>query len=427
MQEDFLHYLWRFKKFDFIDLKTVDEKPVVLLDSGKANFNSGPDFFNAKLQIEDQLWAGNVEIHIKSSDWYLHNHQQDVAYDNVILHVVWENDADIFRKDNSKLPVVELKDRVSAETQSNYRSLLLAPNRKWINCENEFPEFSDFEVNNWLERMYLEKLQQKSELILALLSSSENDWEGTLFRLLCKNFGLNINGTAFLSLAQSFDFKILQKIQKDQEKLEALFFGQAGMLDEKIEDPYFRQLQNEYKFLCRKYGLKNALVERPKFFRLRPDNFPNIRLSQLSVLYSQISHLFSRLLEAKDLEQIKELMQVGVSPYWKEHYTFEKPHKSRKKILSESFINLLIINTILPVKFCYFQKTGTGEVSEILNIMQSIPAEENKLVQGFNKIRKSTATNAMQSQALLYLKQNYCDKNACLNCNLGIKILQGTR
>ena len=426
MQEDFLHYLWRFKKFDFINLRTVDEKPVVLLDTGRANMNSGPDFFNSKLKIDDQLWAGNVEIHLKSSDWYLHNHQQDPAYDNVILHVVWEHDADIFRKDNSSLPVIELKDRVSRETLDNYRSLLLAPNRKWVNCESEFPRFTDFEINNWLERIYLEKLQKKSELILGLLASSGNNWEGTLFKLLCKNFGLNINGTAFLSLAQSFDFKILQKINQDSQQLEALFFGQAGILDERREDSYYIELKKEYDYLIKKFKIKNSHVERPKFFRLRPDNFPNIRLSQLAILYSKTSHLFSGLLEAKDKKQIKSLVKVEPSLYWQRHYTFGNPHKPRKKGLSDSFIDLLIINTILPIKFCYLQKTGIGDFSEILNILQEIPSEENKLVQRFNSMRKNTAVNALQSQALIYLKQNYCDKNACLHCNLGVKVLQGT-
>lgn len=426
MQEDFLHYIWRFKKFDFGNSRTVSNLPVSIITTGTPNFNSGPDFFNARMHIGDQLWAGNVEIHLKSSDWYAHKHETDPNYDNVILHVVWEDDVEIFRKDNSAIPTLELKDLVPQDTLQNYRNLLTAPNDYWINCERQFKSFGDFEMDNWLERMYFERLQEKSVVILELLEKSGNNWEEVLFKLLAKNFGLNINGGAFLSMAQSFDFKIVQKIRTSQFSLEALFFGQSGMLDDKREDVYFIKLKEEYVFLKRKYRLENAHVERAKFFRLRPDNFPNIRLSQLASLFHSKSQLFSEVIKAKESVHFYKIFDVETSSYWKSNYSFSKPHKEKKKLLTQDFKDLLIINTLIPLQFCYFQKTGVGDSDEITSVMQNILSEKNSIINRFNQLRPLASKNALQSQALLHLKSNYCDKNLCLNCNLGIKLIKGS-
>ncbi|QED37673.1 DUF2851 family protein [Antarcticibacterium arcticum] len=425
MQEDFLHYIWNFKKFDFRRAQTVDGQPVVIINSGTPNFNSGPDFFNANIKIGEQLWAGNVEIHIRSSDWYSHRHEIDSNYENVVLHVVWENNIDIYRKDNSVIPTLELKDLTSEDTLKSYRELLLAPNAKWINCEREFVNFQNFEIENWLERMYFEKLEQKSEAIGKLLKKSENNWEEVLFWLLARSFGLKVNGEAFLSMAQSLDFSIIQKCRSSHLYLEALFFGQSGLLDVKNEDVYFQELKKEYIFLKRKFGLSNSGVERPKYFRLRPENFPNIRLSQLAGLYSAVPHLFSKIMNAGKRKELQELLKVETSTYWKEHYTFGKDHSFRAKKLSEDFIDLLIINTIIPLKFYYLRSIGSYEPQQILQLIQEIKTEKNSVIDKFNLIRPNTSATALHSQALLHLKGAYCDKNYCLNCNLGAKLIRG--
>ena len=427
MQEDFLHYIWRFKKFDFGHAKTVSNLPVTIISTGTPNLNSGPDFFNAKMDIGGQLWAGNVEIHLKSSDWYLHNHETDPNYDNVILHVVWKDDVEIFRKDNSPIPTLELQDLIPEITLQNYRNLLIAPNDKWINCENDFQNFDDFEMNNWLERMYFERLQDKSEIILELLRNSGNNWEEVLFKLLARNFGLNVNGGAFLNMAQSIGYKIIQKNQNSQLALESLFLGQSGLLEDRIEDNQFSKFKKEYKFLKRKFSLENEYVERAKFFRLRPDNFPNIRLSQLAGLYHKVPHLFSKIIAAKGKNELYEIFEVETSEYWKTHFSFDKPHSSKRKFLTKSFKDLLIINTLIPLKFCYSKKTGAGASEDILDLMEEITSEKNGITAKFNGLREQTSINALQSQALLHLKSQYCDKNLCLNCNLGIKLIQGFR
>ena len=426
MREEFLHYIWKFKKFNFGNAKTVSNLPIVIIDTGTANLNAGPDFFNAKMKIGDQLWAGNVEIHLKSSDWYVHRHETNPDYDNVILHVVWQDDLEVYRKDNTAIPTLELRELVPEITMQNYRDLLTAPNDKFINCEKDFPKFDDFELNNWLERLYFERLEQKEDVILELLKNSENNWEEVLFKLLSKNFGLNVNGEAFLGMAQSFDFKVVQKSAGSQLQLESLFFGQSGLLEKKWENVYYNKLRKEYSFLKRKFRLENAYVERAMFFRLRPDNFPSIRLSQLASLYQKVPQLFSEIIKARNKSQIYNIFKVETSQFWRTHYSFEKSHRERSKSLTERFIDLMIINTIVPLQFCYNKKMGIEDSSELLNLIEEVKAENNSVVTAYNKIRPKTAINAMQSQGLLHLKKQYCDKNACLDCNLGVKLIQGS-
>lgn len=425
MQEHFLHYVWKFRKFDFGKARTVHNSPLQILDVGVHNCNSGPDFFNAKIKIEDQIWAGNVEIHLKSSDWYLHKHEIDPNYDNVILHVVWEDDVAIYRKDNSIIPTLQLKGLILETTLSSYRELLIAPNNKWINCATDFNKFDEFDIKNYQYSLYLERLNNKSHLILELLRNSENNWEAVLFKLLAKNFGLNINGSAFLSMASSISFQTVQKLRSSQQRLEAVFFGQSGLLDKKIDNAFFVSLDKEYAFARLKHHLENSYVERAKYFRLRPDNFPNIRLSQLASLYNKKAHLFSELMEAKGLQDVYQIFSVQPSAYWQSHYSFEKEHSAKPKFLTHDFIDLLIINTIIPLKFCYNKARGISDIEELLDLIHQIKSEKNKISLGFNNLKSSTITNALHSQAMLHLKQEYCDKNECLQCRLGNKILSG--
>lgn len=423
MQEDFLHYLWKFKKFDFTKAFTTAGERVVLIDPGIHNHNSGPDFFNAKLKIGDQLWAGNVEIHLRASDWYFHRHESDKNYDNVILHVVWEDDIEVYRKNNSVIPSLALHNITNRELINTYRELLGAGG-KWINCETDFAGFDDFKMEHWLERIYFERLERKSSLIRDLLQNSGNNWEAVLFQMMAKNFGLNVNGESFLSLAQSFEFSVLQKCAADPFQLEALFFGQLGMLTGKPAGDYHQKLKSEYNYLKHKFKLDQTSVIPAKFFRLRPDNFPSIRLSQLASLYSHNPNLFSNLIKAENPEIIYEILSVEPSLFWQTHYSFKKEHSKKSKSLSKTFADLLIINTIVPVKFSYSRAMGKDPENEILEMLQQVKAEKNSMVEKFNHLRINTAKNALQSQALIELKNNYCNKNRCLQCALGVHLLQ---
>lgn len=421
MQEDFLHYIWKHKKFRFNNLETTTGESIVVTSVGQHNFNSGPDFFNAKIKVGDQLWAGNVEIHIKSSDWFVHSHEQDKAYDNVILHVVWEDDTEVFRKDNTPIPTLQLKDIVDVAMLNNYEKLFAKQN-KWINCENDFPSTDDFVLTNWLERLYLERLERKSETINTLLVASKNDWESVFFKMLTKNFGLKVNGESFFSLGQSIDFSIIRKTQSNPHVLEAFLFGQAGLLEQDIENAYYLDLKNEYKFLKQKFGLQNNQVLPLQFFRLRPSNFPTIRLSQLANLYNKHQNLFSKVIELNEVEDFYELFKVSTSDFWETHYTFQKTSKTSIKTLSKSFVDLLLINTILPIKFCYAKQKGVEIDSEIIKIATAITSEKNNIISAFNNLKK-VSKSSLDSQALIQLKTEYCDKNNCLKCAVGNQFL----
>ncbi|WP_040491889.1 DUF2851 family protein [Xanthomarina gelatinilytica] len=417
MQEDFLHYIWQHKKMSVAHLKTTQHETLEIVSVGQHNTNSGPDFFNAQLKIADQLWAGNVEVHVKSSDWFVHNHETDQAYDNVILHVVWEHDTEIFRKNNSIVPTLELKEVVDKMVLLNYSKLLSAKD-KWINCEADFAEVAPFVLESWLERLYIERLERKSETIEKLLQDSKNNWEAVLFKMLAKNFGLKVNGEAFFSMANAVDFQIIRKLQNNQSTLEALFFGLTGLLDQDIQEPYFLVLQKEYRYLKRKYNLHDTEVVPIQFFRLRPQNFPTIRLSQLATLYHLHSSLFSQIMEISSLKTIYKLFQVSTSVFWETHYSFGKVSKPSNKKITKAFVDLLIINTIIPIKFAYARHQGKDVNDFLLELIQQIPSEKNSIVSAFNKIKKVSHT-AMQSQALIQLKTTYCDKNQCLKCAVG--------
>ena len=421
MQEEFLHYIWKHKKFQFFNLTTSSKQNLEILSVGLHNLNSGPDFFNAKLKIDDQLWAGNVEIHINSSDWYVHKHETDKNYDNVILHVVWNDDVEIFRKDNTLIPTLELKEYVLPQTLKNYNSLL-SQKKQWINCEKDIADIDNFTINNWLERLYLERLERKSDELHLLLKKSKNNWEEVLFKMLAKNFGLKLNGEAFLSLAESFDFSIFRKEQNNLQNLEALLFGQANLLNKEIEDSYYFKLNESYNFLKHKYKLNNQAVLPLQFFRLRPLNFPTIRLSQLAALYNKNQNLFSEIINSNSIKDLYSLFNIQASEYWKTHFTFGKTSKTSDKKLSKAFIDLLLINSIIPVIFAYSKFKGNPDEEKILNFIQEIKPEKNSIINKFKEL-KLNAKSALESQALIELKTNYCSKNKCLHCAIGSALL----
>lgn len=421
MQEDFLHYIWKHKAFDSSLLKTTKDEIISIFNLGQHNHNAGPDFFNAQLNIADQLWAGNVEIHIKSSDWYVHSHEKDKAYDNVIIHVVWEHDTEIFRKDNSEIPTLELKQFVDLHLIHNYKKLMQS--KSWINCESSFADMDDFLLNNWLERLCIERLERKSDTIQQLLKESNNDWEAVLFKMLLKNFGLKVNGESFLSLASSIDFSIIRKLQNDVLDIEALLFGQSKLLfDETIEDAYYIDLNHRYGFLKQKFKLNNQGVFPLQFFRLRPPNFPTIRLSQFANLYSLEQNLFSKVMQFKTRDEFYDFFNLGVTSFWTTHYTFVKSSKTFKKLLTKPFIDLLIINTLIPLKFSFAKAQGKSIEDDVFQLIKEIKIENNSIVSKFLDL-KPLDKNALNSQALLQLKKEYCDKNKCLQCAIGNSLI----
>jgi len=421
MNEDFLHYVWKHKMFSKVDFKTTDNENLTILKSGIHNKNAGPDFLNAQLKIEDQTWVGNVEIHLKSSDWYLHSHEIDANYDAVILHVVWENDAVVFMKNNKPIPTLVLKDAVNKGVLDNYRNLLFMP-IKWIPCQNSIATIDKFTFDNWKERLFFERLERKSDEITTLLAQEKNNFEAVLFQLLAKNFGLKVNGDSFLRLAQSIDFSTLQKASFDAHQFAALLFGQAGFLEDEIEDAYHYQLKTTYKYLSHKYKLQFIPNKQFSFFRMRPNNFPTIRIAQLVSLFHRHQKLFSKLIAIQDLKEFYELFSIEIPLFWKTHYNFESVSKSSPKKLTKSFVDLLIINTIIPLKFLYQKSSQEVDEEFFLEILKKMKPEKNSIISKFSEIGVS-AKNALETQALLELKNNYCAPKRCLECAIGNSIL----
>ncbi len=422
MKEDLLHFIWRCDKLQGQPLTTTTSESIVIKNPGTLNKYAGPDFFNASVEVGGQLWAGNVEMHLKSSDWYAHHHETDSNYDNVILHVVWEDDVSVFRKDGSKIPTLALKSVIPLDLLDAYRQLLENTKSNFINCEKDFKTFDSFLVENWLHRLYVQRLEQKSNLIYELLNESNNDWEGVLFTLLIKSFGSKINGTFFLDRAKQLNFSIIRKTANNRDQLESVLFGFFGLLgQEECSDVYYLRLKKEYQYLTKKFEL-SPCIGKPGFFGLRPANFPTIRLSQLSNLYAKQQDFFSRLMESKTLEDLYSIFEIRASSYWEDHFTFGKVSRKSTKKLSKSFIDLLIINTIIPIKFCYSKYTGTDETDQLISLVSQIKKEENTIISGFRTIGSKTK-NALESQAKLELYNSYCSKNKCLQCTLGTHLL----
>ncbi len=422
MKEDFLHYVWSHKKFDFLNLKTVCNKDISIIDTGSHTQNSGADFFNAQLILDNLHWAGNVEIHLKSSDWYVHNHHLDKNYDNVILHVVWDYDVDIYRRDYSEIPVLQLRDYIDKDANNLYMDLHKKKN--WIYCENQLPTVDKKIISNWKNELFKERLEQKVSVISALLAENKNNWEATLFCMFSKNFGLNSNGTTFLQIARSLPFTLIRKEAVELENIEALFFGRAGLLEVDFQENYPKNLKERWDYLRVKYRLEDTFIDRLEFFKHRPDNFPTIRLAQLAMLYHHHSYLFDKIIKTDSLEEIYTLFKVEVATYWKTHYVFEKESSHKHKRLSKDFIDLLIINTIVPLKFAYAHyQNKPADIQLLVKLLKAIKPEKNIIIDKYKTLGVE-ATTAFDTQSLLQLKKNYCDNKKCLDCAIGTLILK---
>lgn len=423
MKESFLHYLWQFKKFRFSELQTTEGLPITLLHSGNYLQQSGPDFFNAQLIIGTQKWAGTVEIHLKSSDWYVHHHETDPAYENVILHVVWVHDTEVFRKNNTEIPVLELKNYVDPEVLSQYQHLLTPKN--WINCENDLSKIDSFTLTNWKDRLFFERLQERSNELEALLNKTANDWEAIFLLFLAKSFGLNVNGAVFFELMQSISYQVIRKEQSDAIQLEALFLGRASLLNAENEDLYYKELKNRWNYLEKKHQLPQMIIQPVHFFKLRPDNFPTIRLVQLAQLLHQEPQLFSKCMQIKKIENFYQLFSVAPSVYWDTHYVFDRESSSKSKKLSKSFIDLLVINAVLPFLLVFNRFQDSPDLEPLIALASQIQPEKNVILEKFSNLGIAI-NNSYDTQALLQLKKHYCDLNKCLSCEIGQKLINFT-
>ncbi|WP_146746569.1 DUF2851 family protein [Sinomicrobium soli] len=424
MKEELLHYIWRFRKWGARSLVTTAGDEVEVLNTGQYNRDSGPDFFDARLRIGGQLWAGNVEIHLKSSDWYAHHHERDQAYDNVILHVVWKDDMPVFYSDNTPVPAVVLKGVIPGILGRRYNDLQAA-DYHFIRCEREMTGAVSLLDRDFTDRLYCERLQQKSERIAGRLSRLRNDWEAVFFESLMGSFGLSVNGDAFRSVAGSVGFTVIRKVQENRIALEALLFGQAGLLHTgEVRDSYEKELVQEYLYLRHKFRLHNENVAIPRFHRLRPPNFPTLRLSQIAHLYHRRKSLFTAVVEAKDLAELYDMFDGEASEYWDTHYVFGKTSRFLKKRVSQQFVSLLLLNTVIPVRYCYHCHRGEEGADGAMAMTRQMEAETNRVVSGYAALGV-TAANAAESQALLRLYHAYCEPGRCLDCAVGRQLLSG--
>lgn len=423
MNESFLHYLWQFQYFDKNDLCSTQGEPVAILKIGSLNTNAGPDFADAKIKINGMEWVGTVEIHVKSSDWYVHHHEVDGAYENVVLHVVWENDKAVFRKDKTMIPTLELKSRVEDSIFKAYKKLVNSPSA--IACEKTFPLVDVLTKLSMLDKALMERLENKSDLITKILKSNQGDWEETCYQLLARNFGFKVNAEPFYQLARSLPFKIILK-QNSLLQTEALLFGQAGMLETKTKDEYITNLYQEYQALAQKYSLKESRLNPSqwRFLRLRPANFPTIRIAQFaSMLYSS-KNIFSQMVSANSYRVIQQLLSAGQSAYWNSHYRFGKKAKDIVPDLGEMSIQNILINTVVPLLVAYGKyKDEQRLIDRGVEILQQLPPEHNNITRLWTALGLKVKT-AFDSQSLIELYGNFCQKRQCLNCSVGITILK---
>lgn len=423
MDEAFLHYVWKFQYFYKHDLTTTSGLPVHITRPGIHNHNAGPDFTNAKVTIGNIEWSGSVEIHIHEKDWYQHQHQKDRAYDNVILHVVWSADpAGTFRSDGTSIPVIKLCDRIDQKLLLNYEKLISSDDN--IPCSHRFHKAERLKVFEMLDRVVVERLQTKANDILIRLRKNDNDWEETCFQLLASNFGFKVNKTQFIDLATRIPCKLLQKHADNLTQLEALLFGMAGFLEDDVDDAYFERLKKEFRFLCAKYKLSRILSRHHwKFLRLRPANFPTIRMAQLAHLLSEHQKLFSMFLNVKDVKILKGNLRAVQSEYWQRHYDFGKTTENKIGGLGEESINNIIINTCVPLLAAYsIEKDQQEYLDRALIFLQRTNSEKNKITNAWKNLGMRISS-AFDSQASIELMNSYCLQKKCLDCSIGVSIL----
>ena len=404
-------------------LQTTTGEPVEVIDAGLPNTNAGPDFFNAKLKIGGTLWVGNIEVHTLASDWMRHGHDKDAAYDNVILHVAETVDCEVFRANGVPVPQLQLPcpDPVRQRYDELSHAEIYPP------CYSILSSLPKLTVHSWLSALQVERFEQKARVIATRLERCNNHWEDVFFITLARNFGFGLNGDAFEAWASRLPFRAIDKHRDDLFQVEAFFFGQAGLLDEELPDAdgYYLKLQKEFRYLQHKFELSVPMTATQwRFLRLRPGNFPHVRLAQLANLYYKERSLFSRIMEADTLEAVRKLLTVTTSPYWEEHFNFRKVSSSRGKQVGKNAQNLIIINTVIPFLYAY----GLHKADELLceratGFLESLKAEDNHIIRHWSGAGLPVST-AADSQALLQLQKEYCDKKDCLRCRFGFEYLR---
>ena len=417
MTERLLQYIWQFQYFNRSELQTTDGEEVVVILPGSLNKNQGPDFLNAKIKIGNTIFAGTIEVHCKASEWEKHQHHKDNNYRNVILHVVNEKDASF----DNHIPVLELQSRISNIMLEQYEKLMAETS--FVACAGSIHTIKDITWFSWKERLLVERLTRKAEKIQILLEENRAHWEETFWWLLARSFGTKVNGDAFEALARSLPVTILSKHKNSIHQLEALLLGQANLLNRNFEEEYPRLLQREYRFLKTKYDLKPVDVP-VQFLRMRPGNFPTIRLAQLAMLISSSSHLFSKILETENVEEVKKWLTCTANDYWHYHYHFNLQSNFKKKALGSSMIDSIIINTIVPSLFAYglYHKSEPHK-AKVLRWLEQISTENNSILSGF-ALLSVKSNSAYDSQALIELRNEYCTKKRCLECSVGNAILK---
>ncbi len=421
MKEEFLHYIWKNKLFDENKLNDKDGNKITILETGLHNFDAGPDFFNAKIKIRETIWAGNIEIHLKSSFWETHKHQNDKAYDNVILQLVLEHDKEVYNTKGEQILTCELK--FDNKYLENYDSLIKSENN--IACKNFITKIDNFTLNSWLTNILIERIKQKTEYLKNILSFTTNNWEEAFYISLAKAFGFKVNAVPFELLAKSLPSIILAKNKNNLFQFEALLFGQVGMLnDSKTNDEYFISLKKEYEFLKNKYKLKPIEPHLWKFLRIRPINFPTVRISQFAALIHKSTHLFSKVLESKDSKSIMQLFDIKASKYWDTHYTFGKESNKKVKTFGKAASENILINTVIPIMFLYGKEKAKEDIQDkAIHFLESIKAEQNNITKKWAAIGLEVK-NAYFSQSLIQLHNEYCIKKRCLDCRIGNKYLR---
>ncbi len=420
VNERLLQFIWQFQYFDAQGLQTLAEEPVTILAPGKLNRDQGPDFSAARIQIGPASWSGNVEIHIQSSDWYRHHHEEDRTYGSVILHVVWKYDGPP-QTIQPDIPTIELHSRVANILLDRYEQLI--GNGLFIPCEKSLHHVKEIVWINWKERLLVERLQRKSAYVLELLAQSKFHWEETFWWMLARNFGILVNADAFEAIARSIPLTLLVRHKNQIHQLEALLFGQAGLLGRRFTESYPLLLQREYRFHRKKYRLKPVQVPL-KFLRMRPSAFPSLRLAQLAMLIHTSTHLLSAITEKESVSEVKSFLQVTANDYWHYHYRFEEETAYKMKQVGEDMIRNILINTIVPVLFAYGRyRKEERLVNRALRWMQEIAAEKNRITQAWAGCGMVCKT-ASDSQSLLELKTSYCDEKRCLDCSVGNALLK---
>lgn len=410
MKEEFIYYLWENRLLSK-NIQTVDGDSIYVVSVGNRNYDSGPDFLDARIRIGGTLWCGHVEIHVNASDWFRHGHQNDDAYKNVILHVVYNNDTE-----RLAIPTLEIEGKFDESIYVRYNDFLKS--RKWIPCERLIAGIQQFTWLSWLERVVVERLESEVKDVFSKLTENNYDWEETLYQRIMRYCGLKVNNDAFERLARLLPLRILRKHLDNKVQIEALFFGCAGFLEQSFNESYPVLLQREFKILKSKFNLTTMPTVYWKFLRLRPPNFPTIRLAQMASMVCNGENMFSKLLIANDLEPVRNLFNVEVNEYWDTHFQFEKPSRAIKKTLGETAINLLIINAVVPVLFSYGIYHDNDELKEkSLGLLNEMEPEDNVIIRKFGSMGVNVR-NAQQSQALLHLYNCYCRKRKCLKCRV---------